>query len=164
MIIKLKKNIIYIDQFRLKCSVGKGGIKKKLKEGDNITPKGVFELGCVYYRPDKINIFQSKLRSRIIKQNMGWCDDPNSESYNRLIKISKNNKYSYEKLYRKDSKYNLIIPIKYNFYKTVKNRGSAIFLHLTKNYKPTAGCVALKKKDFLVMLNLINKNTKIKIS
>ena len=41
--------------------------------------------------------------------------------------------------------------------------GSAIFLHLTKDYKATAGCIALKKKDFDVLLNLINKKTKIKI-
>ena len=36
-------------------------------------------------------------------------------------------------------------------------------MHLTKNYKPTAGCIALKKKDFLIMLKLIKKIHKIKI-
>ena len=163
MIIKLKKNTIYIDQFKLKCSIGKGGIGKKKREGDKITPIGIYELGFLYYRSDKINSFQSKLKSKIIKKNMGWCDDPNSKLYNRLVKISKNSRYSYEKFYRVDNKYNLVIPIKYNFNKPIPNKGSAIFLHLTKNYKPTNGCVALKKKDFLVLLNLINKKTKIKI-
>ena len=41
--------------------------------------------------------------------------------------------------------------------------GSAIFIHLTDNYKPTAGCIALKKSDFDILLNLINQKTKIKI-
>tara|TARA_Y100000590_G_scaffold3631_1_gene4816 strand:- start:17204 stop:17698 length:495 start_codon:yes stop_codon:yes gene_type:complete len=163
MIINLKKNIIYIDQFKLKCSVGKGGIKKKNKEGDNITPKGLFSIEHLYYRPDRINSFKSRLETKIIRKNMGWCNDSNSNYYNRLIKITKNFRYYYEKLYRKDYKYDLMIPISYNFYKPVKNKGSAIFIHLTKDYKPTEGCIALKKKDFFVMLNLINKNTKIKI-
>ena len=64
---------------------------------------------------------------------------------------------------RKDNKYDFLIPIKYNMQKPLKNKGSAIFLHLTKNYKPTAGCIALKKNDFLILLRLINKKTKLKI-
>ena len=80
---------------------------------------------------------------------------------NKLIKVSKNIKH--EKLYRNDKKYDLLIPIKYNFKKRVKGKGSCIFIHLTKNYQPTAGCIALKKKDFLILLKLINKKTKIKI-
>ena len=92
---------------------------------------------------------------------MGWCDDADSKYYNKLIKIP--NKIKHEKLFRKDKTYDLVIPIKYNFKNPIKNRGSAIFLHLTKNYKKTVGCVALKKKDLLILLKLINKNTKIKI-
>ena len=163
MIIQLKKNLIYIDQFKLKCAVGKGGIKIKNKEGDKITPKGTYYIGDVYYRPDRIKKFTSKISKIKIKKNMGWCDDPNSKYYNRLININKNFKYSHEKLFRNDQKYDLLIPIKYNFTKPKKNKGSAIFFHLTKNYKSTVGCIALKKKDFLIMLNLINKNTKVKI-
>ena len=164
MIIRLNKNIISIDQFKLKCSVGKGGIGKKLKEGDKITPKGGYYLDKLYYRKDRIKNIRTKLNLKIIKKNLGWSDDPNSSNYNRPFRIKKKYKYSHEKLYRKDHKYDLIVPIKYNFNKPVKNRGSAIFLHLTKNYKPTAGCIALKEKDFLVMLNLIDKKTKILIS
>jgi len=163
MIITLNKNIIRIDQFKLKCSVGKGGIKKKLKEGDNITPKGIYFLDKLYYRADRNKDFRTKLKNIIIKKNMGWSDDPRSKKYNRKITLRKNYKYSFEKLYIKDNSYDLLIPIKYNYNNPIKNKGSAIFLHLTKDYKPTAGCIALKKKDFLVMLNLINNKTKIKI-
>ena len=93
---------------------------------------------------------------------MGWCDDVNlPRKYNKLIKISK--KLRHEKLKRKDSKYDLMIPIKYNFKKPIIGLGSCIFIHLTKNYKPTDGCIAIKKKDFLIMLKLIKKSSKIKI-
>jgi L,D-peptidoglycan transpeptidase YkuD (ErfK/YbiS/YcfS/YnhG family) len=94
---------------------------------------------------------------------MGWCDDIRSpKKYNRLIKID--NKIKHEKLRREDSKYDLLIPISYNRKNPNVGLGSCIFIHLTKDYKPTAGCIALKKNDFLIMLKLIKKNTKIKIS
>ena len=93
---------------------------------------------------------------------MGWCDDPtNLKKYNKLIKIDKS--IHHEKLSRKDHIYDLLIPIKYNFKNPIKDLGSCIFIHLTKDYKPTAGCIALKKKDFLIMLKLIKKNSKIMI-
>ena len=163
MIIKLKKNTIYINEFKLKCAFGKAGIRTKVKEGDKITPKGIFQIGSLHYRSDKINKLQSKLKKKKIKKNMGWCDDPKSKYYNRLIKINNNTKFSFERLHRADNKYDMMIPIYYNYIKPVKNRGSAIFLHLTKNYEKTDGCITLKKKDFLVMINLINKKTRIKI-
>ena len=94
---------------------------------------------------------------------MGWCDDlKNKKKYNKLIEVSKKTKH--EKLFRKDIKYDLLIPIKYNFKKRILGKGSCIFLHLTKNYKPTAGCIAINKNDFLIMLKVINKKTKIKIT
>ena len=93
---------------------------------------------------------------------MGWCDDIRfPKKYNKLCKIEKNIRS--EKLTRKDNKYDFLIPIKYNFKKPISGRGSCIFIHLTKDYKPTAGCVALREKDFLIMLKLIRKNSKIKI-
>ena len=93
---------------------------------------------------------------------MGWCNDKNyPKKYNQLINVS--DKIGHEKLFREDHKYDLLIPIKFNYNKRIPGKGSCIFIHLTDNYQPTAGCVALKKKDFLIMLKLINKNTKIEI-
>ena len=92
---------------------------------------------------------------------MGWCDDARSQKYNKLIKVNK--KIKHEKLFKKKKDYDLIIPIKYNTEKTKKNKGSAIFIHLTENYKKTFGCIALKKNDLLILLKLINRNTKIQI-
>ena len=83
------------------------------------------------------------------------------ENITNLLKLKK--KIRHEKLKRKDYKYDLLIPIKYNFKKPITGMGSCIFIHLTKDYKATAGCIALIEKDFLIMLKLIKKNTKIKI-
>ena len=162
MIIYLKnKHTLEVDDFKLRCSIGKNGKSKKKKEGDKKTPIGYFEIENLYYRPDKIKKPFTKLKCIKIKKNMGWCDDPLNKNYNKLITIKKNIKC--EKLYRKDHKYDLMIPIKYNFIKPVKFKGSCIFIHLTNNFKATAGCIAIKKNDFLIMLKLINKKTKINI-
>ncbi len=156
------KHTLQIDEFKFKCSIGKKGTTKEKKEGDKKTPKGVFEIENLYYRKDRINKPTTSLKCIEIKKVMGWCNDirfPNK--YNKLIKIEKG--IGYEKLKRIDYKYNLLIPIKYNYKKPITGRGSCIFIHLTKNYKPTAGCIALKKKDFIIMLKIIKKNSKIKI-
>ena len=163
IIVKNKETLLF-DEFKFKCSVGKKGFTRNKKEGDLKTPAGIFELGKIYYRPDRIEKPLSKLQTTTIKKNMGWCDDPKSKYYNKLIKIKKNFKINHEKLYRKDNKYDIFILIKHNYKKVIKNQGSAIFLHLTKNYLPTKGCVALSKKDFLILIKLINKKTKIRIT
>ena len=162
MIILLKnKQTVQIGDFKFKCCIGKNGLTKFKKEGDFKTPRGTFKIEHLYFRKDRIEKPITKLKCIEIKKNMGWCDDPKSKKYNKLIKINKD--YSYEKLFREDYKYDLLIPIKYNFEKIIQNKGSCIFIHLTKNYKPTAGCIALSKKDFLILLRLINKDTKIRI-
>tara|TARA_B100001564_G_scaffold321697_1_gene300493 strand:- start:731 stop:1222 length:492 start_codon:yes stop_codon:yes gene_type:complete len=155
------KNTLILDDFEFKCCIGKYGVTQNKQEGDKKTPKGIFKLGNLFYRKEKFKRLDTKLSTVSIRKDMGWCDDPKSLKYNKLIKISKN--ISHEKMFRKDKKYDLLIPIEYNTQKTINNKGSAIFLHLTKNYKPTAGCIALKKKDFLILIKLVNKKSKIKI-
>ena len=165
MIISLiNKHTLQVDEFYFRCCIGKNGLTSKKKEGDNKTPTGIYGLDHLYYRKDRIEIPKNNLKYLQIKPEMGWCDDIfNKKKYNKLINIRKNSNVNYEKVYRKDCKYDLFVPIKYNFNKRVLGKGSCIFLHLTKDYKPTAGCIALKKKDFLIMLKLIKKSTKIKI-
>ena len=160
-IIITKKDTLLYDEFKFKCSVGKRGITSKKIEGDKKTPKGTYALGPLYIRKDRLSKPLTKLKTIQINKNLGWCDDVNSKFYNKPVKTNK--RISYEKLFRKDKNYDLLIPIQYNTIKTKKNKGSAIFLHLTKNYKKTLGCIALKKNDMLILLKLMSKNTKIKI-
>ena len=157
------KHTLQVDDFIFKCCIGKNGLSYKKIEGDKKTPIGTFEIEKLYYRKDRIKLPQTRLKCIQIKSYMGWCDDvKNSKKYNKLINTNK--KINHEKLYRKDFKYDLLIPIKYNFKERILGKGSCIFIHLTKDYKSTAGCIALKKKDFLIMVKIINKNTKIKIN
>ena len=156
------KHTLQVDEFKFKCSIGKKGSTINKNEGDKKTPKGIFEIENLYFRKDRIDLPVTSLKCVVIKDNMGWCDDIKFPTkYNKLIKINK--KFKHEKLKRKDHKYDLLIPIKYNFKKPMVGLGSCIFIHLTKDYNPTAGCIALKKKDFLIMLKLIKKNSKIEI-
>ena len=157
------KHTLQIDEFKFKCCIGKNGRTGNKKEGDKKTPKGTFEIEHLYLRKDRKKKPLTLLKCIEIKKEMGWCDDVRfTEIYNKLFKIK--NKIKHEKLKRNDYKYDFLIPIKYNFKKPISKKGSCIFIHLTRDYKPTAGCIALKEKDFLIMLKLIKRTSKIKIS
>ena len=161
IVIKNKETLIF-DDFVFRCAIGEKGLTKKKIEGDKKTPRGLFSLGNLYYRKDRQAKPFTKLKCIPIRKNMGWCNDIKSKKfYNRFIKVNRNIRH--EKLYRNDYKYDFFIPINYNTRKPKIPKGSAIFIHLTNKYKPTLGCVALRKKDFLILVSLINTNTKIKI-
>ena len=132
MHIKLKKNFIYFYNYKIKCSIGKNGLSSKKKEGDLKTPKGKYKFNFLLYRKDRIKKIQCPFKK------------------------------SAEKLFLKKNIYDLILVINFNTNPVVKNKGSAIFLHLAdKKFKPTKGCIGIKKKSFIKILPLINKKTKI---
>ena len=163
MIIINKSGYLKYKDLKFKCALGKSGIGNKKIEGDNITPKGNFKIIKIYYRKDRLKKLSSKFTLTEITKDMGWCDDPKSGKYNQLIKLP--TKYSHENLYRKDNIYDLILVLNYNMKPTIKNKGSAIFIHITKkNYQSTKGCIALKKNNLVKLISKIDKNIKIKIS
>ena len=162
MIIVKKSGYLLFENYKFKCAIGKNGIKIKKKEGDNITPEGVFKILKVYYRADRIKKLNTSLKKIKIKRNTAWCDECKSKFYNKEIKLP--NKYSYENFYRKDHIYDLILVINYNIDPIIKKKGSAIFIHIAKKkFSPTQGCIALKKKDLLFLLSKIKKNNRLKI-
>jgi len=162
MNIIIKNRFLLYKGYKIKCSIGKNGTTSSKKEDDLSTPKGFFKIGTLYYRKDRIKLNKCKIKKKVIKKNMGWCDDIKSKKYNREICFPF--KYSAEKLHINKKIYDIIINIKYNYSPAIKGKGSAIFLHLTnKKYKPTKGCIAIHKKDFVKILPLINKRTKILI-
>lgn len=162
MIIVNKSGQLKYKNLKFKCALGKAGIGKKNIEGDNITPKGTYRIIQIYYRKDRVKKISSSFKLNKITKSMGWCDDPSSKKYNRLIRLP--TKYSHEKLYQKNNIYDLLLVIDYNMNPVVINKGSAIFIHVAKkNYKPTAGCIALKKRDILKLIKILKLNTKILI-
>jgi L,D-peptidoglycan transpeptidase YkuD (ErfK/YbiS/YcfS/YnhG family) len=163
MIIVKKSGYLRFKNLKFRCALGKAGVKEKTIEGDNITPKGIFKILKIYYRPDKIKKIKTLINKIKISKNMGWCDDPNSHLYNKPIKLP--TKFSHEKLYRNDNLYDLIVVLNYNTNPIIKKKGSAIFLHIAKNsYEKTKGCIALKKEHLIKIISKIKKNTKIKIN
>ena len=162
MHIIINKKFLTFNEYKTKCAIGKRGIGFKRKEGDLITPIGEFKIKYILYRKDRIKNIKSKLKKKIIKKNMGWCDDPKSKYYNKLIKLP--SKYSYENLYKKDNIYDIILVLNFNMRPTVKNKGSAIFIHIAKkNYKKTEGCVALKKIHLLKIVKGLNNKSVVTI-
>ena len=162
MHILINKKYLTYNKLKIKCAIGKKGIGYKKKEGDLITPIGLFKIKYILYRKDRVKI-STKLKKKFIKREMGWCDDPKSIHYNKLVKIPL--AFRHEKLFKKENIYDIIIVLDYNMNPIKKNKGSAIFIHVAKNnFKKTEGCVAIKKLNLKKLLKEINKNTKVKIS
>ena len=162
MHILIKNKQLHFNNYKVKCAIGKRGIGVKRKEGDLITPKGLYKINKILYRKDRIKNLRSKIKTFKIMKNMGWCNDPNSKKYNKMIRVPF--KFGFEKLFRKDNSYDIILILNYNMRPVRKNKGSAIFLHIAKkNYKSTEGCIAIKKKDLKTLLKKIDSHTKIKI-
>ena len=162
MHILINKSYLTYNKLKVKCAIGKKGIGYKRKEGDLITPSGQYKIKYILYRKDRVKI-STKLKKKIIKKNMGWCDDPDSKYYNKLVKLPF--AYKYEKLYKKENIYDLILVLNYNMNPIKKNKGSAIFIHVAKNnFRKTEGCIAIKKINLIKLVKKINPNTKIKIS
>ena len=142
--------------------MGKRGIGSKKKEGDLITPTGQYKIKYILYRKDRIKKIQSKIRKIVINKNMGWCDDPRSKKYNKLVNLPFND--NYEKLFKRQNIYDIILVLNYNMSPIRKNKGSAIFIHIAKkNYEKTKGCIAIKKVELLKILKEIKINTRVKI-
>ena len=158
MIIINKFGFLKYKDLKFKCALGKAGIGKKKLEGDQITPKGTYKIVKIYFRKDRLKKISSKFKLIEIKKNMGWCDDPKSKKYNQLIKLP--SQYSHENLYRKNSIYDLILVLNYNMNPIIKNKGSAIFIHIAnKKFKNTEGCIAIEKKNLVRLVKIINKKT-----
>ncbi len=167
-----KKKFLKVGNKVFRCQIGEGGLKiaKKKIEGDKTTPIGKWYLRSIYYRPDKI--LRPKLNKKnILKihkitKNCGWCDDVRSNNYNSYIKIKnfQSLNLKYEKLWREDEAYDIIISTSHNVKPTIKNKGSAIFIHCSfSNNNNTAGCIALKKNDLFFLLKKLQHKTYIKI-
>jgi len=163
MHIFIKNKKLILGDYRIKCAIGKRGIGNKKREGDQITPKGKFKVKSILYRKDRLSHFKSKITKLPIKRDMGWCDDPKSKQYNKLIKLPF--KGSFEKLYRKDNTYDIILVLNYNLNPVRKGKGSAIFIHVAKkDFKSTLGCIAVSKKNLLKIVKKISSSTQVNIN
>lgn len=134
-----------------RCASGHGGITADKKEGDGATPVGRHPLRQVYYRDDRLDEPPTDLPVTALRQNDGWCDDPNDHNYNRKIALPYPARH--EALWREDSVYDVIVELGYNDAPVISGLGSAIFMHVaTPGYGATEGCVALALSDLMEIL------------
>ena len=163
MHIFIKNKKLILDKYRIKCAIGKRGIGNKKREGDKTTPIGKFKITSILYRKDRVSGIRSKINKISIKSNMGWCDDPKSKKYNKIIKFPFNGHA--ERLYKKDNTYDIILVLNYNCNPVRKGKGSAIFIHVAKkNYRNTLGCIAVSKRNLKKIIKKINKSTIVNIN
>ena len=162
MHITINKRDFTYKKYKVKCAIGKKGIGYKKKEGDLITPIGTYKIKYILYRKDRIKKIQSRLKKIVIKNNMGWCDDPKSKKYNQLVKLPNN--YSHEKLFRKENVYDILLVLNFNMRPIKLNKGSAIFIHVArKNFEKTEGCITISKNNLIKIVKDLKPNTIVKI-
>lgn len=158
----VQKNSLYVNNDEFPCAVGKNGVTKNKVEGDGCTPCGKFKINEIYYRADKLKKLNFNTKVSRILENDGWCDDPSSKFYNKLIQFPF--LHSAEKLHRDDDIYDVLCVIDYNIRPVKPGKGSAIFLHIAHDdLRSTEGCVALKKNDLLKLIPQITMNSEINI-
>jgi L,D-peptidoglycan transpeptidase YkuD (ErfK/YbiS/YcfS/YnhG family) len=143
-----------------RCAIGSGGIAIKGAEGDGITPRGVWPIREIFYRPDRIENLKTQLALWAIAPDDGWCDAPTNINYNRLVKLPYG--ASAEHMWRDDSLYDIVAVLGFNDDPVYEGKGSAIFLHLAKpDYAPTAGCIGLAQADLIAALEQLAPGDKI---
>lgn len=147
---------------RWRCVVGAGGVREDKVEGDAATPVGEFPLRRIYFRNDRLVLPKVRLPARPIAEHDGWCDDPRSPSYNRLVRTP--NEWSHEKMWREDGLYDLVVVVGYNDDPPEGEWGSAIFLHIARDDLPgTQGCVAFSRDDLMELVALLTPQTRLRV-
>jgi len=147
---------------RWRCVIGAGGAREDKVEGDGATPVGEYPLRRIYFRNDRLVLPKVRLPARAINQHDGWCDDPRSPAYNRLVRIP--NEWGHEKMWREDGLYDLVVVVGYNDDPPEGEWGSAIFLHIARDdMSPTRGCIAFARADLLELVPLLGPQTRLRI-
>jgi L,D-peptidoglycan transpeptidase YkuD (ErfK/YbiS/YcfS/YnhG family) len=144
------------------CAMGRSGTTIRKREGDGATPRGIFPLRQILYRPDKRRFVSTCVPVKRIQRDSGWCDAPANGNYNRPGKHPY--RASAERLWRSDDLYDVIVVLGHNDRPRVRGAGSAIFLHVARDgLGPTEGCVALAKPHLVRLLKVLRPGTRIAI-
>ena len=149
---------------RVPCALGRAGAGLKTREGDGLTPIGLFRLGRLHYRADRLFPPACGLAKRRIGRGDWWSDLPGDRAYNRLVTARPMPDASEERLWRQDGLYDLFVDIGFNDRPVVRGRGSGIFLHVARPaFTPSAGCVVARADALLRVLRFVGPRTRIRI-
>jgi L,D-peptidoglycan transpeptidase YkuD (ErfK/YbiS/YcfS/YnhG family) len=151
-----------LGDLRWRCALGRSGIATDKVEGDGSTPAGRFAIRRLIYRPDRVREIACVVPTQPMSPGDGWCDAPEDPAYNRLV--IRPYPARHETLWREDALYDLLLVIGHNDDPVVPGKGSAVFLHLAHpDYRPTDGCVAFARADFIQLLGAVDPSTAIVI-
>jgi L,D-peptidoglycan transpeptidase YkuD (ErfK/YbiS/YcfS/YnhG family) len=129
-----------------RCALGRAGLVRAKREGDDGTPIGVWRILLLLHRPAKLCRGGLRLPTKALRQSDHWCDDSRSFLYNRPLRGP--SRFHSEKLWRDDALYDVVGVLDYNIRPARRGGGSAIFFHIaTQDLAPTEGCVALRAAD-----------------
>ena len=157
------RGILGFDKITVPCALGRSGMSITKREGNGATPILTTRPLYGFYRQDRGPKPRSGLPFTPTRPSMGWCDDPKSPNYNRAVTLPYS--ASAEHLWREDCLYDIILVLDINITSRIKGNGSALFMHVARPiYKPTEGCVGLKKSDLFRLLPFLSPQTRIRIS
>ncbi|MFO1032724.1 MAG: L,D-transpeptidase family protein [Hyphomicrobiales bacterium] len=138
--------------------IGRNGRTSRKREGDGCTPIGMWKLGELYYRADRLSRPKSGLFTRPSRRDEAWCDDVSDRRYNLKIRVA--HEGASEGFWRRDCAYDIMAPTSHNTRPRVRGLGSAIFFHLWgERNTGTAGCVALRLADMRKILPRLSRHT-----
>ena len=157
-----RRGVLILGDALYPCAFGRSGLTARKREGDGATPIGRFVFARVFYRPDRGPRPHTALSTVPLAPDFGWCEDPSSAQYNRLVRLPAT--CAHETMWRKDQLYDICVEIAYNDDPVIKGRGSAIFLHLARaGYAPTEGCIAVSEPDMRRLLPQVSPKVMLRI-
>ena len=157
------KGVMAVGALRFPCVIGRSGRTHIKKEGDGATPVGQWRLLQMMYRRDRALPPRSRLPARATKNYDGWCDQAGDRNYNRLVRLPY--PAGHEEMRRTDGLYDVVVILSHNQRPRAQGRGSAVFLHLTSPVgNPTAGCVALSRRDMATVLSRCGTSTRLVVT
>lgn len=154
--------IVQLGNLRLPAAIGRSGISAFKREGDGATPLAAMKILGGYGRGERIGAVKTPLAIKRIRRDMLWCDAPGNANYNRPVRAPFT--ASHEELMRADGLYDIVLVMDWNVTARAQGRGSAIFFHLIRpGYEPTAGCVAVARRNMLRLLPHIRRGTVVRV-
>lgn len=152
--------MLHYGNLRVPCALGRTGIAALKREGDGATPRGQFAVLRVLHKPGSVRRPVTAMPIRTIRRSDGWCDAPGDRNYNRPVSLPYAG--SAEHLWRDDNLYDLVVVLDYNITPRVRQRGSAIFMHVARpGFLPTEGCIALRRTDLVRVLGCLHRGSKL---
>lgn len=142
----------------LPCTLGRGGVRTKKREGDRATPVGTHRIVGLLYRPDRI----ARPTDWAVPIRPGdlWSDDAGHEDYNLMVRAPY--PHSHERLRRADHLYDVVLITDWNWPRAERGAGSAIFLHRWRRPGyPTEGCIAFRPDHLAWLLPRLRFETRL---